>query len=357
MPFDIHNSYQLLSLMEEITPVPSFFKDRYFPTGAGDLFTTDYVLTEYMEAGRKMAAFVAPRVGDIPVERGSYEINMYHPPKIAPSRVLTIDDLAKKGFGEAPFAGLTPEQRAARIVLQDLTDLERRIRFREEWMAAQTIISNGFQASAYADEDTAVDSYDLKFYNEQTSGHVYTVSGGTWSTFADMEADVFAMCSGLADHGLPAVDLLLGGDAASAMLSFTGIAERLSKTSGIITGEINQKLTQFPGVIWMGQLNFGGFVLDVWNVLETYKADNGTTTAYFPAKSAAVTAPGAGHMLYGAVSQINRGAENFSTIAATRVPKLVVDDDNDVRKLRVTSRPLPMPKNKNPWRYAANVVA
>ena len=355
MPFDIHNSYQLLSLMEEITPVPAFFKDRYFPTGAGDLFSTDYVLTEFMEAGRKMAAFVAPRVGDIPVERGSYEINMYQPPKIAPSRVLTIDDLAKKGFGEAPFAGLTPEQRAARIVLQDLTDLERRIAFREEWMAAQAIISNGFQASAYADEDTAVDSYDLKFYNELTSGHIYA-GNGVWTTFAEMEADVFAMCNDLAEHGLPATDLLLGGTAASTILGFSGLADRLNKTSGIITGEIDQKLTQYPGVILMGQLNFGGYILNVWNVLETYTADNGTTTAYFPAKAAAVTSPAAGRMLYGAVTQINRGAENFSTITATRVPKLVVDDVNDKRKLRLTARPLPMPKNKNPWRYFAQCV-
>ena len=356
MPFDIHNTYSLLALMEEVTPVPAFFKDRYFPTGAGDLFSTDYVITEFREGERKLAAFVAPRVGDIPVERGSYEINMYQPPKIAPSRVLTIDDLAKKGFGEAPFAGYTPEQRAARIVLDDLTDLERRIAFREEWMAANAIISNGFTAVAYADEDTAVDNYDLKFYNELTSGHLYTVSP-VWTTFALMEADVIAMCDDLAAHGLPAQDLILGSDVAAAMLSFTGLADRLNKMSGIITGEIRQKLSQYPGVVWMGKLNFGGYELDVFNVHETYVADNNTVTKYFPAKSAAVTAPNAGHMLYGSVTQINRGQDNFSTITATRVPKLVVDDDNDTRKLRLTARPLPMPRNKNPWRYAANAVS
>ena len=49
--------------------------------------------------------------------------------------------------------------------------------------------------------------------------------------------------------------------------------------------------------------------------------------------------------------------ENFSTIAATRVPKLVVDNKNDTRTFRLTSRPLPMPRNKNPWRYAANCVS
>lgn len=356
MPLDINNTYQLQALMEEVTPVPSFFKDRYFPTGAGDLFTTDYVITEFREGNRKMAAFVAPRIGDIPVERSGYEINMYQPPRVAPSRGLTIDDLAKKGFGEAPFAGLTPDQRAARLVLEDFADLERRIVFREEWMAANVMISNGFTANAYADEVTVVEQYDLKFYNEVTSGHLYTVSP-VWSTWALMESDVIAMCNSLSQHGLPAEDLLLGIDVATKMLTFTGLVERLNKTSGIITGEVHQKLTQYPGVTFMGTLNFGGYELKVFSVNETYEADDGTLTGYFPAKSAMVTAPNAGRMLYGAVTQINRGQENFSTIAATRVPKLVVDDKNDTRTFRLTSRPLPMPRNKNPWRYAANCVS
>lgn len=356
MPFDIHNTYSLLALMEEITPVPSFFRDRYFPTGAGDLFTTDRVVTEFRKGSRKMAAFVAPRIGDIPVERGGYEIHDYAPPRIAPSRILTIDDLAKKGFGELPFAGYTPEQRAARIVLQDFEDLERRIRFREEWMAAQTMISNGFSGDALSDEDTKVDDYVIHYYDGMSSDHLYTVSP-VWTSFALMSGDVEAMANDLYDRGLPAEDLIIGTDVAAKMLTFSDLPGLVNKESGIIVGEIREQLSQYPGVVYMGDLNFHGHVLHVFVPRETYTADNGTTTAYFPAKGALVTAPGAGRMLYASVTQIPRGGDNFVTISAKRVPKLIVDDDNEVRKLRVTSKPLPIPKQYNPWIYAANVVS
>lgn len=355
MPFDIHNTYHLMALMEEITPTPAFFRDRYFPTGAGDLYTSDYVVTEFTKGNRKMAAFVASRVGDIPVERGGYEIHMYQPPRVAPSRLLTIDDLAKKGFGEAPFAGLTPEQRAARLVQEDLAALERRIAFREEWMAVKTILSNGFEAVAYADEVTPVENFGIHYYDGNTSDHIYTVDD-PWETFRMMSDDVEAMANDLYDRGLPAQDLLIGTKVASVMLTFPDLPQLVDKNSGIITGQIDAQITNYPGVVFLGVLNFGGHHLNIFVPRETYEGDDGKLTPFFPADGAVVTAPGAGHMTYAAVTQIPRGGDNFVTTAATRVPKLIVDDDAETRKFRVTSKPLPMPKAMTPWKYAASVV-
>ena len=53
----------LAAAVEEVVPAVGFFKDRYFPTGAGDIFKADKVITEYRDGDRKLAAFVAPRVG------------------------------------------------------------------------------------------------------------------------------------------------------------------------------------------------------------------------------------------------------------------------------------------------------
>ena len=60
------DTYMLLAITEEIVPQQTFFKDRYFPTGANDIFRSDKVLTEYRKGDRKMAAFVSARAGDIP---------------------------------------------------------------------------------------------------------------------------------------------------------------------------------------------------------------------------------------------------------------------------------------------------
>lgn len=80
----------LQAITEEIVPKRGFFKDRYFHTGAGDIFKADEVLTEYRKGDRKLAAFVAPDVHDIPIARRGYEVHSYQPAYIAPSRVLTM---------------------------------------------------------------------------------------------------------------------------------------------------------------------------------------------------------------------------------------------------------------------------
>ena len=130
------DTYVLMAITEEIVPKTTFFRDRYFPTSAADIFASDKVLTEYRKGDRKMAAFVAPRVGDIPMDRRGYEIHEYTPAKIAPSRILTLDDLKKRGFGEAIYANRTPAERAAQLQKDDLEDMDLRIVRREEWMAA-----------------------------------------------------------------------------------------------------------------------------------------------------------------------------------------------------------------------------
>lgn len=349
------DNYVLQAITEEIVPQASFFRDRYFPTEEGDIFAADKVLTEYQKGDRKMACFVAPRVGDIPVERRGYAIHEYQPAYIAPSRLLTIDDLRKRGFGEAIFPGSTPSERAARLQLRDLTDLDRRILRREEWMAVQTMINNGCTMQEYVDANTAGEQNVVLFY-DTTSDHTYTVGGTKWDDVGgDFFGDVRAMCNMLAKRGLPAVDLVLGTDAADAILGIQEVRDLLDKNSGIITGEINQSIA-YPGVTRMGTLNFGGFHLTLWAVSESYEADDGTDTPYFPAKSAMVTAPGCGHMMYGQITQMNFGSTEFSTVAAKRVPKFVVDQDRDIRKIRLGARPLAAPKNYCPYIYAANAV-
>ena len=148
------DTYMLLAITEEIVPQQTFFKDRYFPTGANDIFRSDKVLTEYRKGDRKMAAFVSARAGDIPMDRRGYAIHEYQPAFIAPSRLLTLDDLNKRGYGEAIYANSTPAERAARLQQDDLTDMDRRIIRREEWMCAQTMINNACTMQTYIDDKT-----------------------------------------------------------------------------------------------------------------------------------------------------------------------------------------------------------
>lgn len=349
------DNYMLMAAVKEIVPKKSFFKDRYFPTTAADVFKSKKVLLEYQDGDRKMAAFVAPRVGDIPVARQSYKVFEYEPPRIAPSRILTIDDLTERGFGEALYPGDDEATRAAKLQAGDMNYLDKRIARLEEYMCVQTMINNGCTVQEYIDASTQGESKSILFY-DTTSNHTYTV-GDEWDdTNGDFFGDVEAMCLMLSERGLPAADLILGTTAASAVCGLQEFRDRLNKHSGFNIGELDASLTEYPGVSLMGRLNFNGFMLNVISVNETYVDASGNTQKYFPAKSAMVTAPGCGALKYGSVTQINYGDENFSTHAMTRVPKLIVDQENDIRKIRLTARPIAMPRNYCPFIYAANVV-
>ena len=355
MELDILSTHVLMAIVEEIVPQTSFFKDRYFPTGDGDIFTADKVLVEYQSGDNKLAAFVAPRTGDIPVARRGYEIREFEPPYIAPSRLLTVDDLNKRGFGEALFGNTTRAERATRIVMQDLKDLDLRITRREEWMAVQTMINNACDMQEYVDAKTTGEIKRVQFY-DTTSKHVYTVAN-RWDTangkFFD---DVHAMSQMLAERGLPAADLVLGAKAGAAIRNIAEVRELLD-IKRMEYGALNPNLTTYPGVAILGALNFDGFILTIWVVTHSYTNNEGVRTPYFPATSAMVTAPACGHLMYGQVTQIDHGSTEFTTYAGARVPKLTIDTNNDVRKLRVASRPLAAPVNDSPYIYAANVVS
>ena len=353
------DTYVLMAIVEEIVPRQTFFKDRYFPTGDGDIFASDKVLTEYRKGDRKMAAFVSSRAGDIPMERRGYEIHELQPAFIAPSRLLTMDDLRKRGFGEAIYANSTPAQRAARLQRDDLADMERRIIRREEWMAVQTMINNACTMQSYIDDKTEGEKLYVQFY-DTTSDHTYTVST-KWNAANEKGkaffGDVKNMCRKLSKRGLHAADLVIGSDVADAILGLDDVKSLLDRNSGIIIGTIDQQLSAYDGVVYMGTLNFGGFRLNVICVDETYVDDSGEEQRYFPATSAMVTAPDCGHLMYGQITQIDYGSTDFTTYVAKRVPKFVLDQPGDKRKLRLATRPLAAPKDDCPYIYAANVVA
>lgn len=349
------DTYVLMAIAEEIVPQTTFFKDRYFPTEVGDVFAADKVLTEYKKGDRKMAAFVSERVGDIPMDRTGYSIHEYQPAFIAPSRILTLDDLRKRGFGEALYPGMDRAERAARLQLKDLSELGLRITRREEWMSSQTMINNACTMQEYVDANTKGDVLYVKFF-DNASEHTYTVANKWNSADQNFFGDVKAMCRLLSKRGLPAADLVLGSDAADAILNIEKVQKLLDRNSGIIIGRIEEELSPYDGVVYMGTLNFGGFKLNLISVDETYVDDNDTEQKFFPATSAMVTAPGCGHMMYGQITQIDYGSTDFTDHAGMRVPKFVLDQANDTRKIRLASRPLAAPKNYCPYIYAADVI-
>lgn len=353
---DIFSTYTMLATLELVKPETFFFSTRYFPTGAGDIFNTDKVLVEYTKGDRKMAPFVSDRVGAIPVERNGYHIKEFAPAHIGVSRPMTIDDLKKRGFGEALYSKTTPAQRALRMQREDMIELNKRISRRENWMAAQTMINNYCKMQEMIDAETKGEERNVQFYDGENSEHTYTVANPWNSKNAKIIGDVFTMCQMLAIRGLNATDLVVGSDVADVFYNDETIARMIDKNSGITFGNINEHIV-YPGVTQIGPLNFRGHWLTIFVDSSTYEDEKGVTTPYFPKNAAMVTYPNCGHTMYGRIDQMPHGSSELQSIAAKRVPKLVVDNPNDTKSLLLKSRPLTAPRTDCPYIFAANVVS
>lgn len=359
---DILNTYYMMGLWEGLSPVCTFFRDRYFPTEAGDIYAADKVLAEYQDGDHGMAPFMVERADPIAVARQGYEIHDYAPTCIKQSRPLTLDDLKKRGFGEAILSDSTEAERATRLVMGDLALLERRFTRTEELLCAQTMMNNGFTVNEMIDANTVGNVATVQYYdaNKGNDG-IYTVAAADqWATnsaWSTIVATVRNMCRALSRRGLPHTDLIVGQAVADILLANTDFRNLVDRNSGIvIASPIVQQLTQYDGVSLLGIVNFGGYNLNVIVVDEQYKALDGTYTNYFPAKSIMVTAPGCGHLMYAHITHIDEQGE-YTTIKGKRVPDLFVDRKRKSRELILESRPLAAPKNYSPWVYAANVVA
>ena len=363
---NILDTYYMAGLWEGLSPVNTFFRDRYFPTLAGDIYAADKVLVEYRDGDNDMAPFMVLDADPINVKREGYEIHDYEPTCIKQSRNLTADQLKQRGFGEAILSQSTEEERAAKLVQEDLALLERRFTRTEEYLCAQTMINNGFTVNEMLDANTVGKQATVKFYDPNLGNDGAYNIGTAWTSntgWSEIVEDVRNMCRSLTRRGLPAKDLVIGQAVADVLLANTDFRALVDKMSGIvIASPIVQELTKYDGVSLLGVINFGGYMLNVIVVDEQYRGLDSSNPPvpewknYFPAKSIMVTAPGAGHLMYAHIVHMDDDG-NIETITGKRVPDLFVDRKRKVREIILESRPFAAPLNYSPWIYAAGAVS
>lgn len=354
MKLDILSTHTLLMAVEELTPAKSFLRDRYFPTNeATDVFATDDVLVEYKDGNKKLAPFVAPRKGGVTVLRDGYNLQRFTPPFIAPRRALTIDDINKRGFGEALYTDLTPEQRQGVYIVKDAEELGELIARREEVMAAEVMLNGGLVAKAIGDDVDNPEEFELRFYSEKSNPYVYNPETSWDDPKANILGDLAVMLKTFTSKGIPATEIVVGSDVADAIINNDSIKEFLDIRRYEL-GSVDPK--ELPeGASLIAVLNVRGRNLSVICYDETYTNDAGEDVPFIPSGSIVMCAPAAGRTTYGAVTQVDRPGGEFHTYKGKRVPKYVSSAENDSRTLTIKSRPLPIPNRKGAF-VSAEVI-
>lgn len=355
---NIYDTIYMLAAIEELTPEPTFFKRRYFPTNIDmDVFGTSKVLADYKENSRKAAPFVLPRIGALPVGRGGFSTYELEPGNISISKPLTIDQLQKRGFGESLMSTATPEMRARRLLMGDLSDLSARVSRTEEWLSCETMLNNGCVMRHQTDNPEIYEDVPVKFYDGDDNPALFTPAAA-WEHGADEHTpgnwyyDIIKMIKMLTSRGKPATDLVVSNDVGNFLMEDPWVQYMMDNRRAEY-GAINpDALTEY--VTSLGRFNFGGRRLEIFVNDGTFEDKNGSDTPFLAEGSAIVTAPNCGKGLYGAVTQKEMDNQ-WHTRAGTRVPNHLSTIVPPADETVVSSRPLLVPKTVCPWTSAKKV--
>jgi len=344
---NILSSHALIRSASQLVRPVTFLRDRYFPTNdSTDIFSTDDVLMEFQDGNKKLAPFVAPRKAGVTILREGYTMERYTPPFIGPKRPLTVDDLNKRGFGEALFTQLTPEQRQAALIFKDMQDMDDMIARREESMAAELLLNNKLVMKHIADDTTKYEEMEIQFY-AGTNPNAATIATKWDASGANILGDLGVLVRKITSKGLPATDLICSPEVADVIVSDPTIEKYLDNRRYEL-GKVDPTLLP-AGASLICVLNIKGRYINVITYDETYTSDNGADTQFITPKYAILTAPNCGRTLYGAVTQVEQEDGQFHTRTGRRIPKYVSDATGNTRDIYLASRPLLTPNNKSAW--------
>lgn len=347
MNINIYSTKTLLAAVEKMMPVRTFFRTTFFP--GTQTFVTEEVWIDYKKGKRKMAPFVAPRVGGITVDRQGYRTEKYAAPKIAPQRALTVDDVIIRGMGENVFSQRTPAERQAELLGKDLAELDEMITRREEWMIRELLFNGKIVMKGYIDRNNTnfiEQELDYGFTNKEVLTGEDAWSEATSDPYADLKRWRLEV---IQKSGRAPTLVILGQRASDAFLDHEKIQKKLDIRNALL-GQINPVIRD-DALTYIGRLPELG--LDLYTYNDWFLDDDGNEYPFVPEDHILLARPGIGEVLYGAITQMED--EQFVTYEGARVPKAWADHQNEQRMLRISSRPVPKPDDVDDW-FVAKVL-
>lgn len=344
MAININDTRTMLTAIERGYKPSSLLVDTFFPVK--QTFVTEYVDIEFKKGGRKMAPFIVPGSKGINSARTGSTVQTYKAPIIKPKRNITVSDVETRGFGENIYSQRSPEERAMELRAKDLIELQEEIARRKEWMAAQLLLNGQYNVEGYADDGQTVVVDTVNFgWNGKTilSGSDTWDNAGAkiYDNIGDVSANIrktagvvptVAICSE------NVVKYLLANDQIMKMMM-------VPSRDNLALMSLQPKI-QSPEVIRVGYIQ--ALNMEVYSYVGSYVDNAGVLQQYIPNDNIIIGVPGRGKQLFGAVTQIESDRA-LHTYASEFVPKVTIDEENDVSTLAVSSRPVLAPEFVEDW--------
>ncbi len=346
---DIFKAQTLVSIADR-TPAPNcFLFDTFFDQEK--CFDTEKVLFEFGESNRKLAPFVHPKIGGEIDPNESYQIEGYIPPMLAPERVTDVDSIMTKQFGESIYGGLSPKERAAKKLIDDINKLKSQIRRREEWMARSVLLTGQLEIVGNGVNETI--NFGLE--NNET----IAAEAKKWSSpDANPIEDLHRWHLAVQKKGhINANVCIMSQNAMQAFIKNEFVQKVFDKSAYDLA--IFKPRETHPGVTYVGTYRLLG--IDFYTYNEWYKddftdPDNPIDQPMIPDGKVLLLSSNAHyHRCYGAVAVGDKKTAGIDLVAKPIIPITRFVEDPPARYIKLKSRPLPVPSLKNSW-FSATVM-
>ncbi len=332
-----YTTREMMEAIDQTPPVGTFFQRTFFP--GEQTHISERVEFDVRKGKRIMAPFVSPRRGGKVITRQGWKTNQFTTPKIAPERPLTIDDIAHRGIGENIYSQRTPAEREDELLSKDLTDLEEAIARRKEWMCRQIMYTGKVDV---VDEEEGVDvQIDFGFSNIIVLGANEQWSQATVNPLIilrEVRKKIIKATGSAPDIAVFSSDVIEDFitnpqvKAAMDMLNYKNI--------------VIQPRVVDPALTFYGRI--AELDLDIYTYDEWFLNDEGEDEAMVPEGTVLLGhSSGEGQIEYGLVTQMEDKV--FRSYEGKLVPKVWADENSEVKKVRLTSRPLPRPFDVDSW--------
>ena len=286
-----------------------------------------------------MAPFVSPRIGGKVITRNGFQTYDFTTPRLAPERVMTVDDISKRGLGENVYSKKTPSEREDDLLADDLKDLDESIQRRLEWMCRQILFEGKLDVvDAEAGVDFQVD-YGFENIFVLTSERYWSLS-----TVNPVPLLKEKRRKIIKDTGKAPNVMIFASDLIEVFLDNPFIKEAMDirnlQNIEMKPRIVDDALTYYGKIAELG--------LEIYSYEEFFLNDDGEEEGIIPSGSCIMAhSEGEGSIEYGLITQMED--KKYQSYEAKQVPKVYCNENSDVKMLRLTSRPLPRPDNVEGW--------
>ena len=341
--FGINDTITLLTATEQIKDPATYLVDTFFPNKMPTSFT-DSVAIEYRKGKRLLAPYIIKGSKGVNINRGTAQAKFYSAPLMGPRRVLSIQDIESRMFGETPiFSSVKPEERAAMLQAQDLIDLKKMVANRKNKMAADILQTGKTLVKGFADDGQTFTQDEISFDWSGNLSVATSWDNPTANIYNDIQAAIEKIAEDTGEY--PSV-MICGRNVESYLrkneeiFEWLMIPNRQNLTMASFAPRYDSDNSRYIG-------NISSLGLEVRSYIETYTDDDGEVKPFIDPDTVIIAIPGRGKQLSMRITLMeSTGPKSYVT---EYVPHYVVDENAQQMSLALYSRQVLVPDVIDNW--------